>query len=483
MRSQKGLTLIELLVAMALTSLLALAALKVFSTNARLFTNNVSRSRFQADARLVLKSLTSDIEATTDITEPAVGTMSNTLTLKRRDANNNLQTVEYLLDTDNYDTPTLIRRVGNVADPPVFGAPIELASYLVSNDRPLFYRTYLTYEDSINISMKFRNASINPSSDFKIKTTLNPKRKAKLTLDNQGGSDGSGLSAVYFSDADNGWAVGSYSIRRQYSSGGWSVFEGGSTWNFNSVYMLTDSLGWIVGRRTTNNTGYIRSLDASFTASPPPSTGINLYDLVAEDSNNITVVGANGTTEGFISRFDGSNWNNETPASSPVFKSVSAANDGTMFAVGENDTIYRKPNEGEWAEVASHPDSPVAGRHLNGISIVPQDGGYFVWVVGNAGTIYRFDSLNSTDPWQTITSGTPNNLNSVYFFNENNGYAVGDYNTILRYEKNTAEFERLKSPALNTWGGQDIHLKSVHLYGNDRGWIVGTIGTRIKIGD
>ena len=47
--------------------------------------------------------------------------------------------------------------------------------------------------------------------------------------------------------------------------------------------------------------------------------------------------------------------------------------------------------------------------------------------------IFAISNINSQ--WFIQTSGTPNNLSSVYFINENTGWAVGDIGTI-RYTTN-----------------------------------------------
>ena len=45
-------------------------------------------------------------------------------------------------------------------------------------------------------------------------------------------------------------------------------------------------------------------------------------------------------------------------------------------------------------------------------------------------TIFTINIANAQ--WTALTSGTTNNLNSVFFTDANTGYAVGDYGTILK---------------------------------------------------
>ena len=50
------------------------------------------------------------------------------------------------------------------------------------------------------------------------------------------------------------------------------------------------------------------------------------------------------------------------------------------------------------------------------------------WV--SNGTILK--TIDGGTTWTTLSSGTTNDLNSVYFTDANTGYAVGDTGTILK---------------------------------------------------
>ena len=52
------------------------------------------------------------------------------------------------------------------------------------------------------------------------------------------------------------------------------------------------------------------------------------------------------------------------------------------------------------------------------------------YVVGSSGAIIKTNDGGTT--WETLKSGTENNLNSVYFINKYIGYAVGDEGTIIK---------------------------------------------------
>jgi len=78
-------------------------------------------------------------------------------------------------------------------------------------------------------------------------------------------------------------------------------------------------------------------------------------------------------------------------------------------------------------------------------------------------------SLSSFAQWEPQSSGTDQNLNSVYFTDTVNGWAVGNEGVILH-----------TSDGGDTWNeqlsGTDFNLNGVHFNNNDSGWIAGGIG-------
>ncbi|MFZ2865527.1 MAG: YCF48-related protein [Ignavibacteriaceae bacterium] len=55
---------------------------------------------------------------------------------------------------------------------------------------------------------------------------------------------------------------------------------------------------------------------------------------------------------------------------------------------------------------------------------------YYSWAVGNTGKILK--TTNGGTNWTTQSSGTTNDLYSVYFVNETTGWAVGWSGKILK---------------------------------------------------
>lgn len=85
------------------------------------------------------------------------------------------------------------------------------------------------------------------------------------------------------------------------------------------------------------------------------------------------------------------------------------------------------------------------------------------------GPIWRFYTVNGL--WTQVDSPTPADLNGVAFTDTNEGWAVGDGGTILRYDG--------VSWALVPWPGI-LGLNGIALSGND-GWAVGDDGTVLRL--
>ncbi len=134
-------------------------------------------------------------------------------------------------------------------------------------------------------------------------------------------------------------------------------------------------------------------------------------------------------------------------------------------------------------EYADGPSSSVgiqiSNEDLNSINLIKMDNdpsAFRVWAVGNNGFISFYDSTSpwEADSWNNIQV-TTNNLNSIKFFDENIGWAVGDAGTILRYDVELDQWFEIPS-------GTNENLNDVFIYSRDEGYVVGDKGTVLKIG-
>jgi Tfp pilus assembly protein PilW len=130
-RNQKGMTLLELLLACLMTFIVGAAALEFYSSqhNQWLAQNDVSD--MQQNARALLDELTTNIRSAGYgiITgHPRIEMTSNTVTLYRKDAAK-IDTISYYVDASDSKHPNLMKRL-NQDNPQVFAEDIESVQFL-----------------------------------------------------------------------------------------------------------------------------------------------------------------------------------------------------------------------------------------------------------------------------------------------------------------------------------------------------------------
>lgn len=117
---------------------------------------------------------------------------------------------------------------------------------------------------------------------------------------------------------------------------------------------------------------------------------------------------------------------------------------------------YQAPAADSWKKVAS----PTT-QTLNAVKMLSVNNG---WAVGNAGTILRW----SGSAWSGFTSPTTSNLNGLALFDSDNAWAVGDSGTIIHWNGST--WQSYTSPT-------SLKLNDIYLLNENNGWIVGDSGT------
>jgi large repetitive protein len=220
------------------------------------------------------------------------------------------------------------------------------------------------------------------------------------------------LYGVFFSDANNGWVVGTGGLIRHTVNGGtaWSAQTSTTTQNLRSVFFSSATSGWAVG-----NGGVIVHTTNGGTTWVAQTSGVTsqLYDVYFLDANNGWAVGTGGvirhTTNG------GTTWSAQTSGSTATFYVVAFtdANNGWVGCAGG--AIRHTANGGTaWSAQTSG-----TTQNLRGMMFTSATSG---WAVGNSGAIVH--TANGTT-WATQTSGTTSQLYDVYFTDANNGWVVG----------------------------------------------------------
>ena len=155
---------------------------------------------------------------------------------------------------------------------------------------------------------------------------------------------------------------------------------------------------------------------------------------------------------------DGWYWQNPLPQGNILWDICDDANHpGRFFAVGDHGTILRKENIMDWQIVEQ-------GNFENLYSVYFK--GDYGWAVGLNGTIFQnIDGVGTT--WYPLNnSGTDKQLLSVFFFDQLNGWIVGQEQTILH-----------TSDGGSHWNSQYFtgseHYFSVYFTTLLNGWIAG----------
>ena len=248
------------------------------------------------------------------------------------------------------------------------------------------------------------------------------------------------LKSVYFTDANNGIAVGDYGKILKTTDGGNSVGSwqtitltgSASQRHFNSVFFVDNLNGFVVGGNPSN-------------------------DSIA------TIL---KTTDG------GDNWQIQKDTFGYWLNSVYFINIDTGFAVGDKGTIYKTTNSGtDWApiSVSGNPGT----RDYNSVYFTSSSIGF---IVGGNLTNDSIQTILKTtdcgDTWNIIRDNIAPCLNSVHFYDQTNGYAVGNSGTVIKTINGGDDWTNVDIP-----GNSDTNsFNSVRFLNSDYGYIVGIYG-------
>ncbi|MCK4224836.1 MAG: prepilin-type N-terminal cleavage/methylation domain-containing protein [candidate division Zixibacteria bacterium] len=129
-KNQKGITLVELLIACLLTFIVGSAALEFYSSQHNQWLAQTDVSEMQQNARALKDELTTSIRSAgygIIVGHPRMVVTSNTLTIYRKDSTK-IDTIQYYLSTANPDHPSLVKQI-NQDTPQVFAEDIESVQF------------------------------------------------------------------------------------------------------------------------------------------------------------------------------------------------------------------------------------------------------------------------------------------------------------------------------------------------------------------
>jgi hypothetical protein len=283
--------------------------------------------------------------------------------------------------------------------------------------------------------------------------------------------------------------VGGYAVGGVPGTGA-ILYWDGANWNnyagsipgatLRSVSMLSSTDAWAVGDAILTNPTVIR-LSGTMWGGPMSvsSLGIrDLYSVLALDTNNAIAVGTLGGVGGTdIIRFTTPSW---TPVSSPatvdLFSICRVTGSSDLWAVGLGGTILRN-TAGTWRVLTSPVGAgnravppPVPPPDLESVHFTASNDG---WAVGDGGTILRYDGTT----WSVYQTApiVPNKLYSVYTISPIDGWAVGANGAILRLTgSGWGVVAQCPGPTCLQPG---VVLRSVFEFPSGEAWAVGEAST------
>ena len=298
------------------------------------------------------------------------------------------------------------------------------------------------------------------------------------------------LNSVYFTDPDNGWAVGDSGTILHTSDGGlnWVTQSSNTAFKLNAVFFTDTDNGYAVGNgiypvrgniilKTTD--GGLTWADTSYGSQTQEWDLYDLRSVQFTDPSTGYIFGYyNADYEMFILKTtdSGANWNKVLS----LGVSVEGWTSGSMFFSGP-DTGYfihtdynmsttaaiYKTTDG-WNTWADHLIYHYGRPNLPGLSAVcfpDADTGY---VIGAGGL---FKSIDGGVTWTDMGLERPGN--SLFFTNANEGWLIQGGDTIL-YSTNGGDSLTIQNP------GTANDLNSLYFIDENTGYAVGESGIIVK---
>jgi photosystem II stability/assembly factor-like uncharacterized protein len=262
-----------------------------------------------------------------------------------------------------------------------------------------------------------------------------------------------------FIDPETGWALAyceQYEPVTAYRNFFLKTIDGGNNWfvldtldesHFRSIDFINDATGFIAGSGIPN---LMKTTDGGMHWSDAPHTSdASLADVFFTDSSNGYSCGKNF----YYTHNSGATWN-YTYCYNP--NSVSMYDESNGWTVSFNQA-YKVTNGGENVDYQFTSDKSI----LVDVSAVDASNAY---VVGKHVTIYA--THDGSDSWQEISNGTHKNLSSVFFLNDNEGWAGGDDRALLSTQDGGEHW------IYNNLNASAYTITGIQFIAPDTGWFV-----------
>jgi hypothetical protein len=265
----------------------------------------------------------------------------------------------------------------------------------------------------------------------------------------QAGITTSKLNDVFEIDENHIWFVGDNGLIIQKLNGEWNTIEGVTTDNLFDVFFTDNNNGWVVG-----NNGKIYYYNGTDFTEQTSGLTTAINGVFFTSPTNGFAVGNGGK----IIRFDGNVWSPMTVNLTADLLAIHGNGPDNVWAVGKTGK-YAQFNGTVWT------DGSFTNRDMNDVWVTPSGR---VWVAAKAGRILNY---NGTTWSEQMVGAPPRDLQGVCFLNDQNGYIVGNNGTLLYF--NGLVWQTLAS-------GTTENINGIYLASNQSGYLAGNAGTIIK---
>jgi photosystem II stability/assembly factor-like uncharacterized protein len=267
--------------------------------------------------------------------------------------------------------------------------------------------------------------------------------------------------------ADDGQSTStqSFSLTVNQAPSTWQLQNSGTTNALNSLYIMGDSLGWIVGSQET----ILKTIDGgdNWQENTPGDLMQDLKDIMFSGICCGWIVGHHneeGTIGGKVlySLDLGETWEENISFPYPL-NSVFASQSSLTWVAGENGFIAFSSNSGQsWIYTNTS-----GNENINSIFFIDDDIG---WVVGDNASIYT--SEDSGENWNALIVNGSFDLNDVFFIDELTGWACGSLNTLIKTTNGGLSWINFK-PSI---GFPEDNWQGIYFIDKNTGWMIGRNG-------
>ena len=276
---------------------------------------------------------------------------------------------------------------------------------------------------------------------------------------------GVNLNSVYFTDANNGYAVGLDGVILKTIDAGtsWNEQNSGTINGLSDIYFTDADTGYAVG----SGSSLLKTTDGGLNWNLLPGAPISLSSVFFTSPSVGYAVGTNGSSATISKTINGGiTWTAQLTTPVTNFNSVYFCNDSTGYVVGNGGRIFKTTNGGAvWTQQISG-----FTTSLFSVYFTDENHGY----VGDYGRILRTSDGGAT--WTYLTIFQSYELYGMYFTDLNTGYAVGRSGKILKTTNAGVSWSFLNS-------GTSINLSSVYFTDLNNGYAVGESGIMLKTTD